>query len=162
MKKLYLTALITLCSGWVWAEQQPVPTSSAQTEAQSEKLSANTIRIFTRPEIMGLWGMEIPNNKKCVEYYNFRNDNEIMIKSGQEWSYALYDYQPSDDLNDKLPALIMQVRYDNNQTDCSGRREDQTGEISQYFVQWKNTHTINFCATEKGQECFATLKRILP
>ena len=62
-EKLYLTALITLCSGWVWAEQQPVSTSSAQTEAQSEKLSANTIRIFTRPEIMGLWGMEIPNNK---------------------------------------------------------------------------------------------------
>ena len=47
MKKLYLTALITLCSGWVWAEQQPAPTSSAQTEAQSEKLSANTFSIIT-------------------------------------------------------------------------------------------------------------------
>jgi hypothetical protein len=35
---------------------------------------------ITRPEIMGLWGMEIPNNKKCVEYYNFRGMNEVVLK----------------------------------------------------------------------------------
>lgn len=36
--------------------EQPVRTAS----------NPNAIRIVTRPEIMGLWGMEIPNNKKCV------------------------------------------------------------------------------------------------
>jgi len=45
---------------------------------------ANAIRVITRPEIMGLWGMEIPNNKKCVEYYNFRGMNEVVIKSNQD------------------------------------------------------------------------------
>ena len=162
MKKLYITVLMSLFSGWAWSAEPAMPSTAAQNDAQSAKLSANTIRIFTRPEIMGLWGMEIPNNKQCVEYYNFKNNNEVIIKSNQEWSYALYDYQPSEDIKEKLPALILQVRYDNNQTDCSGRKEDQSGEISQYFVQWKNNHTINFCATEKGEECFATLKRVLP
>jgi hypothetical protein len=42
------------------AEQKQV-----ETEAQAMDLNANTIQIETRPEIMGLWGMEIPTNKKC-------------------------------------------------------------------------------------------------
>ncbi|EPS6569952.1 hypothetical protein ACVG51_002849, partial [Acinetobacter baumannii] len=46
--------------------------------------------------------------------------------------------------------------------DCSGQKQDQTGDISQYFVQWKNDHTINFCSTAKGEQCFATLRRMLP
>ena len=46
--------------------------------------------------------------------------------------------------------------------DCSGRKEDQSGEVTQYFVKWNNSNTINFCASEKGDHCFATLHRILP
>ncbi len=62
----------------------------------------------------------------------------------------------------RLPALILQVKYDNNEVDCSGYQEDQTGDISQYFVKWKNAHTINFCNNEKAEQCFATLYRVLP
>ncbi|MCP5613370.1 hypothetical protein NL294_27060, partial [Klebsiella pneumoniae] len=80
----------------------------------------NTIRISTRPEILGLWGMQIPNNKKCVEYYNFRGGNEVVVNSGKEWSAGLYDYQASpDNTQEKLPALIMQIKYENNEVDCS-------------------------------------------
>ena len=106
--------------------------------------------------------MEIPNNHKCVEYYNFKSNSDVVIKSGAEWSTGIYDYQPSTDKNVQLPALILQVKFDNNQVDCSGSQEDQTGEMSQYFVKWQSPSTINFCANDKAQQCFATLRRVLP
>ena len=102
------------------------------------------------------------SNNKCIEYYNFKSNNNVVIKSGQEWSSGIYDYQSSQEERSALPALILQVKYDNNEVDCSGYSEDQTGEISQYFVQWKNSSTINFCSNEKAEQCFATLRRILP
>ncbi len=123
----------------------------------------NSIRINTRPEILGLWGMDISNNKKCTEYYNFRRDNEVVVNSAKEWSVGLFEYQPSpDNTLEKLPTLVMQIKYENNETDCSGNQIDQSGELSQYFVQWKNSNEINFCATDTGQQCFASLRRVLP
>ena len=132
------------------------------TEEMDRVVDSNPIRIVTRPEIVGLWGMQIANNKKCIEYYNFKSNNNVVIKSGQEWSSGIYDYQSSQEERSALPALILQVKYDNNEVDCSGYSENQTGEISQYFVQWKNSSTINFCSNEKAEQCFATLRRILP
>lgn len=122
-----------------------------------------TIRISTRPEILGLWGMEMPNNKKCVEYYNFRGGNQVVVNSAKEWSTGIFEYQPSpDNTLSTLPILIMQVNYENNEVDCSGNKIDQAGEVSQYFVQWKTANQINFCANELGKDCFATLRRVLP
>ncbi len=157
-KTLCATFLFLLMSGIATAE-----TNNAQGETAAKKdENSNPIRVFLRPEILGLWGMEIPQNKACVEYYNFRGDNEVVIHSGQEWSSGLYDYQPPQDSKEQLPALVLQIKYDNNATDCSGHQEDQTGEVSQYFVQWTNPRTIHFCTTEKAQQCFATLHRVLP
>lgn len=124
--------------------------------------NAQSIEIVTRPEIVGLWGMEIPNNKSCVEFYNFRNANEVLINSGKEWSFAQYEYQPSLNAPEKLAALAMQIRFDNNQLDCSGHQQDQTGEVAQYFVHWKNPNHIQFCGSEKADKCVANLHRILP
>jgi hypothetical protein len=149
--------LLTLTT---WAMAADI-NKNTQTAAQASAV-ANTFRIVTRPAIMGLWGMEIPTNRKCVEYYNFKSDNNVIIKSGDEWSSGIYDYQLPQDTTAQVPALILQVKYDNNQKDCSGNQEDQSGEVSQYFVKWQNPHTINFCATEKAEQCFATLRRILP
>lgn len=149
--------LLTLTT---WAMAADV-NKNTQTAAQAPAV-ANTFRVVIRPEIMGLWGMEIPNNRKCVEYYNFKSDNNVIIKSGDEWSSGIYDYQLPQDTTAQVPALILQVKYDNNQKDCSGNQQDQSGEVSQYFVKWQNPHTINFCATEKAEQCFATLRRILP
>jgi hypothetical protein len=149
--------LLTLTT---WAMAADI-NKNTQTAAQASAV-ANTFRIVTRPEIMGLWGMEIPTNRKCVEYYNFKSDNNVIIKSGDEWSSGIYDYQLPQDTTAQVPALILQVKYDNNQKDCSGNQEDQSGEVSQYFVKWQNPHTINFCATETAEQCFATLRRILP
>ena len=157
MKNIYIIGLLFACSTWTMAET--VPDAKAIKAQQIAK--ANTdISFSTRPEIMGLWGMQFANHQ-CVEYYNFRGKNEVVIKSGDEWSYGLYDYQPSEDHKERLPVLLLQIKYDNNQKDCSGSNQDQTGEVSQYFVKWENDHSINFCATEKGEKCFA-LRRILP
>lgn len=159
MKKTYLTIFLILCSSVVMANENKAVVA---TEEMDRVEDSNPIRIVTRPEIVGLWGMQIANNKKCIEYYNFKSNNNVVIKSGQEWSSGIYDYQSSQEERSALPALILQVKYDNNEVDCSGYNEDQTGEISQYFVQWKNSSTINFCSSEKAEQCFATLRRILP
>lgn len=143
-------------------ENKAVVVTEQETDEIADSAMSNTIRIQTRPEIVGLWGMQIANNKKCVEYYNFKSNNDVIIKSGQEWSSGIYDYQPSQEERSLLSALILQVKYDNNERDCSGLQEDQTGEISQYFVQWKNASTINFCSNDKAEQCFATLRRVLP
>lgn len=159
MKKTYLTIFLILCSSVAMANENKAVVA---TEEMDRVEDSNPIRIVTRPEIVGLWGMQIANNKKCIEYYNFKSNNNVVIKSGQEWSSGIYDYQSSQEERSALPALILQVKYDNNEVDCSGYNEDQTGEISQYFVQWKNSSTINFCSSEKAEQCFATLRRILP
>ena len=63
MKKLLL---FSLCLGGL------VSTVFAEAPSESNTTSAaptvaNTIKIITRPEIVGLWGMEIPENKQCIE-----------------------------------------------------------------------------------------------
>ncbi len=159
MKSTFLlTATFLLITPSIFA----APTA-ASTAKPNVLQSANTVKVSTRPEILGLWGMTLPNNKKCTEYYNFRGSNEVVVNSAKEWSTGLYDYQPApDNTQTKLPALIIQIKYDNNEQDCSGRQEDQAGETSQYYVRWQNPNTINFCASEKGDQCIATLHRVLP
>ncbi|WP_180163422.1 hypothetical protein [Acinetobacter sp. YH12069] len=160
MKIAYLTVLLMLSSSLVMAADNKNTTQNSEAKNQVE--AVNSFRVTTRSELVGLWGMEIPTNKKCVEYYNFKSNNDVVIKSGEEWSSGVYDYQPAQDPNMQIPALILQVKYDNNQMDCSGNIQDQTGEISQYFVKWKSPSVINFCANDQAQQCFATLRRVLP
>ena len=160
MKIAYLTVLLMLSSSLVMAADNKNTTQNSEAKNQVE--AVNSFRVTTRSELVGLWGMEIPTNKKCVEYYNFKSNNDVVIKSGEEWSSGVYDYQPAQDPNVQIPALILQVKYDNNQMDCSGNIQDQTGEISQYFVKWKSPSVINFCANDQAQQCFATLRRVVP
>lgn len=154
-------SLIALLLGFTSVSHADLPVQAPQQNIEVQK--DNSIGVYTRPEILGLWGMDIPQNKKCVEYYNFRNGNEVVVNSAKEWSIGQFDYQPSpDNTLTKLPTLMMQVNYENNEMDCSGNQIDQSGELSQYFVKWNSPNQINFCATEQGNDCFATLKRILP
>lgn len=165
MKKIALTICCTLCSTFALAQNTPETKQQPETspEIQAESVAnASTIRITTRPEILGLWGMEIPPNQQCVEYYNFRGSNEVVIKSDQEWSLGQYQYQVPNNRSEQLPALIFHIKYDNNEKDCSGVQEDQTGEIQQFFVKWVNPQQIQFCGSDKGDNCFATLNKQLP
>ena len=157
-RTLLLTAVLSLVTPTIFA-------SPAKTQVPNNPTAPNVskINVDTRPEILGLWGMVIPSNKKCVEYYNFRGGNQVVINSAKEWSIGAYDYQPSPDNSmTKLPTLAIQVKYENNEKDCSGFKEDQTGEMSNVFVRWENSNSIDFCADEKGDKCFVSLHRIPP
>jgi hypothetical protein len=157
MKKIVLSIACSLCSALVCAENSSPIASQAAVEVDS-----SSINVINRPEIMGLWGMEVPNNKQCVEYYNFRANNEVIVNSALEWSVGQYQYHAPNNRAEVLPMLIMQIKYDNNQKDCSDTQEDQTGQVQQFFVKWNTPQQIEFCGTEKGQQCFATLNKKLP
>lgn len=161
MKKIVLILGSFLLSSMALAN-----TSAQSVENQKEQpqLSeeAGQFNIVTRHEIMGLWGMEIPKNQQCLEYYNFSSPTDVVINSAQEWSIGQYQYQVPGNRSEQYPALIMQIKYDNNEKDCSGVQQDQTGEIQQFFVKWVSPKQIQFCASNKGDNCFATLNRVLP
>lgn len=124
--------------------------------------STNTVKVSLKPEIVGLWGMPIPNNKKCTEYYNFQSNNNLIVNSGAEWSTGFYEYQPNQDADDKQSMLMINIKYDNNQTDCSGNRIDQTDEVSQYLVKWRDAKSFELCSVEENSNCFAILRKISP
>lgn len=144
MNKISLTGMMFAFSSVVFAAPAP----------------KEDINILVRPAIYGLWGMQLPKNK-CIEYYNFKTNGKVVVNSASEWSTGIYQYQPSDD-NKNIGALALQIKYDNNQKDCSGQQINQAGEVSQYFVHWQDPNTIQFCDSPEANNCFIGLKRILP
>jgi hypothetical protein len=123
----------------------------------------NDIEVVNRPLIAGLWRMTIPN-VKCIEYYNFRENGEFLVKSAGEWSMGKYVYQlPNmEDMATSLPQLTMGIQYDSNDEDCSGNKVNQTGEVQQEYVKWISPSRIKFCATTDGQQCPLELDKVLP
>lgn len=119
------------------------------------------INVVDRPLIAGLWGMNI-SGTKCVEYYNFMENGEVAIKSAGEWTYGVYNYELPETVDGGAAKLRMQIKYDNQQTDCSGNAIDQSGEFQQHYVKWINQSDIEFCAAEDGKECFVSLRKVLP
>lgn len=119
------------------------------------------ISMVPRPLIAGLWGMAIPGSQ-CVEYYNFMENGEVVIKSAGEWTYGDYEYSLPETADSGLPILRMQIRYDNLQSDCSGNAVDQIGEIQQNYVKWTDKANIQFCGSADGAQCAVTLKKVLP
>lgn len=148
--KFIAMSLLCICPN-LWANTAIVPQMTN---------SNNNIRIVTRPALVGLWSMSIPNNKKCVEYYNFKNNQDVFMKSAEEWSSGMYDYQVNLDANNSA-ALTINIQYENNKKDCSGIQEDQSGESLSVYIKWDNPSTIQFC-NENNRTCFATLQRVLP
>ncbi|XID75970.1 hypothetical protein ACF3NA_05460 [Alkanindiges sp. WGS2144] len=140
-----------------------VPEQSEQTEALSEPLDLpeNKIVISNRPQVTGLWGMTIPG-ARCIEYYNFMENGEVVVKSGEEWSYGNYLYQVPALAESGSPVLAIQIKYDNLETDCSGNAVDQRGEQQQQYVKWTSASSMEFCGTKEGTQCFASLRRVLP
>lgn len=160
MKKIALTLLILLQGSFVYADVAE-KTASPATDA-SVVQNLNDIVIQTRPEIVGLWGIQVDDKKKCTEYYNFKSNREVVIQSDKEWSTGIYEYQPGLDMDLNLAGLIVQIQHDNNETDCSGIKEDQTGEVMQYYVKWKDQKSFELCNSENPSQCFSTLSKVLP
>ena len=159
MKKIFIMPLVLCLSMSVSATDKQESKASQENQFRS---SVNTVKISLKPELVGLWGMEMDKKNQCVEYYNFKSNNELVVKSGKEWTTSFYEYEPMVDMDDQINILTIQVNYDNNEIDCSGDQVNQTGELSQYNVKWKTPKTIEFCSTEQKDQCFATLNRVLP
>lgn len=123
----------------------------------------NDIEVVNRPLIAGLWGMTIPN-ASCIEYYNFKENGEFIVKSAGEWSMGKYVYQlpEMEAMATTVPQLTLGILYDSNDTDCSGNKIDQTGEVQQEYVKWISPSHIKFCATAEGQQCPLELHKVLP
>lgn len=121
----------------------------------------NKIVIVSRPQVTGLWAMTIPG-AQCIEYYNFMEKGDVVIKSGAEWTYGKYVYQVPDVAEPGSPVLAMRIQYDNLKTDCSGNAIDQRGEDQQQYVKWTGASSMEFCTTQDGAQCFASLRRVLP
>ncbi|WP_237412048.1 hypothetical protein [Acinetobacter nectaris] len=161
MKQLFTASLLLISSTIIFAAN-PAPIAKNNASSVNNANTADDITIVTRPVIYGLWGMEVPNNKKCTEFYNFKTANQLVINSAAEWATGVYEYQPSPDNDIKSGALAIQMKFDNNQPDCSGHRTELNSDVSQYYIHWKDQNSIQFCASADGDHCFANLKRILP
>lgn len=141
---------------------KPAPTSVPEQTAAPAMEDENKIVIVNRPQVSGLWAMTIPG-ARCVEYYNFMEKGEVVVKSGAEWTYGTYVYQVPAVAEPGLPVLAMRIQYDNLQTDCSGNAIDQRGEEQQQYVKWTGPSSMQFCAgQEASSHCFASLNRVLP
>jgi hypothetical protein len=141
---------------------KPAPTSVPEQTAAPTMEEENKIVIVNRPQVSGLWAMTIPG-ARCVEYYNFMENGEVVVQSGAEWTYGTYVYQVPAVAEPGLPVLAMRIQYDNLQTDCSGNAIDQRGEEQQQYVKWTGPSSMQFCAgQEASSHCFASLNRVLP
>ena len=107
--------------------------------------------------------MRIPK-ATCIEYYNFKEDGQFLVKSASEWSLGKYIYQlpEMEAMATTLPQLTMGILYDSNDADCSGNQVNQTGEVQQEFVKWVSPSHIQFCAAADGKQCPLDLYKVLP
>ena len=123
----------------------------------------NTVHITLHSELTGLWQDSAvqKNNKACSAYYNFK-DNILLIKEGNELAIGDYQYEPLMDAAKKSGVLMVQMKYNNKQPDCQGVNIDQTGDVFELLIKWKNANIIELCAVDEPKQCIASLKRVLP
>ena len=129
----------------------------SKTQQQVAQVSTHIL-----PNIAGQWQLRLDKTDaaqpSCQERYNFGLDQQFIGSSGQEFTYGKYLYA---DTGDGLPALAIQTQYDNNATDCSGNRVDQTGDILVAYVKQQGEQ-MQWCKDSKGTRCDMTLYRVLP
>lgn len=168
-KSIGLIALLG-CSAYGWAESTPPTTqtstavfATAQNDSQTEQQEAKRqLSILRRSNIIGLWQMPIKEKPQCIEYYNFLENGQLYVKSGKEWSLGSYLYTlPALGSDDTIGSLQLTIDYDNNEPDCSDKKEDQSGDVQRFFAKIDGTQ-LHFCADDLGKECFAQLQKLLP
>ena len=164
---LALTALGTVQLSTTAYAADPIEIAPAANSidvlAKPKATVKNDIELVGRPLIAGLWGMKIPN-VTCIEYYNFKENGQFVVKSAGEWSLGKYVYQlpEMEEMSKSLPQLTMGILYDSNAMDCSGNQVNQTGEVQQEFVKWVSPSHIQFCSNADGKQCLLDLHKVLP
>lgn len=115
---------------------------------------------YTLPPITGQWALQLskPVAKDCQEVYNFGRDQQFIGSSGDEITIGDYEYQQ---VSNSLPILRINTRYDNNATDCSGEKIDQSGNGLGAFVKQQG-NIMWWCKDAKGKQCDMVFHRVLP
>lgn len=144
------------------AGQWEVDLQDAQNKAQekSDELSKskNNAKTNAKNNPPLTQSPQVKTNTQCRELYNFAADNEVWTVSGKERTYGRYLVTHRDE---GLPIIALQTVYDNNEPDCSGNQIDQSGEAFVAFVQHEG-NKMQWCADDKGAECFMSFHRVLP
>lgn len=158
---LVLATQASICMPQAYAET-PNPATPATPYVPSDYVQKGKVSTYTLPEIAGLWQLELtkidPKQPTCQELYRFDKDEKMVGVSGKELTYGKYQYRVDTGL---LPLLTLRTVYDNNETDCSGKKIDQAGEELNAFVKITG-NTMQWCGDVKGEKCTMTLYRILP
>lgn len=129
---------------------------------QKQHIQQAKISTYVVPSIVGQWQLQLdnkdPNQPNCQERYNFGKNQQFTASSGQEFGFGKYLLSFD---SDELPALAMRTEYDNNATDCSGKKIDQTGDMMAVYVKL-DKNTMYWCRDNMGNDCPMTLYRVLP
>lgn len=125
----------------------------------------DTIDNYQLPAIAGLWVQQIKddNGDMCQEFYNFGKNGKLTTVSRTEKTEGNYIFKRTDEFN--LPLLAVHTTKDNNEKDCQGQQIDQTGHTMGIFVKLDSRHnpkTMWWCSDSNGNECLASLQRVLP
>lgn len=132
----------------------------ASLSPQPEFISQTKVTKVENPPIVGLWRLELEGKKDCTEDYNFKSNKKLSVVSGDEWTYGQYDIIYNEDK--ALPVLVLHTVFDDNNTDCSGVKRDQTGEQFAAFFKQKSSHEFELCASDAGKNCFMRFTKVQP
>lgn len=147
-------------------ENLPVSALMSALLSLSTVVDEPAVATYELPAIAGLWQIDLKNPTSkavCQERYNFGKDGALMTKSGDEYTKGQYRFDSMVDL--PLAVLAIKTTYDNGKSDCSGENMDQTGNTMAMFVRLDQKHnpiTMQWCSDPMGNDCVATLHRVLP
>lgn len=120
------------------------------------------IYTYDLPAIAGLWQIDL-EEAECQERYNFGMNGQLNTTSRDEVTTGEYGFWYVEE--SELPILMSNTLHDNNGVDCLGNQIDQTNSAMTVFVKLNNKHSptiMQWCNDPMGEECGATLRRILP
>lgn len=124
----------------------------------SQSLRQNTSDYLS--PITGVWQLQLDQVADCKEIYNFKENNQLSVVSGQEWTSGSYYFKYNRE--SELPRFVMITEADDNNIDCSGNQVDQTGDGLVAYYKKESASQFKLCADDAGAICFMTFNRILP
>ncbi len=135
---------------------------AAAVGAAAPATPANPITVVARPLIAGLWVYQTPQ-MRCGEYYNFDEQGGVLIQSGAEWSQGSYSLDLPEAGDNEWPVLTFKILHENNEVDCSGQQENQSGQTQRQYVRvMDNGRRMQFCGQPNHSDSCIGLNRILP
>ena len=123
--------------------------------AQALQTNADTKHTgLISPEILTQypqWGL-VRTGQACIEYYQFRNDGEVMIRSNQERILGRFIFLNNSSIFE-LAAVKIEFLNDNGKPDCTGDSTNQTNQSTINYLKRKSDREIYFCDDSLGKSC---------